>query len=153
MMLYPGALLSTNAHGLTFEPLAQTGTVSGLSSFFDLVVPTRDGMRVNANVSREPDHEQHVIAARIRSEEPIATASGARPLDVVPVAHLDFISDYFFDIRSASPNANFDNVSFFLNSIDLLAGDDSFIGLRNHRARHRTLERVEAQNRIFVERR
>ena len=38
MMLYPGSLLSTSAHGFTFEPLAQTGTVSGLSSFFDLVV-------------------------------------------------------------------------------------------------------------------
>jgi ABC-2 type transport system permease protein len=75
-------------------------------------------------------------------------------VDVVAVADLDFISDYFFELRAAAPaGADFGNVTFFLNAIDRLAGDESFIPLRARRARHRTLERVEAQTRAFVERR
>jgi ABC-2 type transport system permease protein len=75
-------------------------------------------------------------------------------VDVIAVADLDFISDNFFAIRSqAQANANFDNIVFFSNAIDLLAGDTSFIPLRNRRARHRTLERLETQTRNFMDRR
>ena len=35
--------------------------------------------------------------------------------------------------------------------IDILVGDESFVSLRNKRVRHRTLERVEAQTRRFIE--
>ncbi len=76
------------------------------------------------------------------------------PLNVVVVADLDFISEQFFQIREVAPgNLNFDNVTFFLNAIDSLLEDDSFIGLRSRRARHRTLEQVEAQTAEFIEQR
>ena len=76
------------------------------------------------------------------------------PVNVVIVADLDFISEQFFQIReTAAANLNFDNVTFFLNAIDSLVEDDSFIALRSRRARHRTLERVEAQTAEFVEQR
>ena len=50
-------------------------------------------------------------------------------------------------------NLNFDNVTFFLNAMDTLVGDESFVALRNRRVRHRTLARVEKQTRNFIERR
>jgi ABC-2 type transport system permease protein len=75
-------------------------------------------------------------------------------VDIVAIADIDFISDYFFNVRaSAPPSATFDNITFFLNAIDLIAGDDSFIALRSRRGRYRTLERLEAQSRTFVDRR
>ena len=67
---------------------------------------------------------------------------------------MDFISQQFFDIRAMGlGNLRFDNVSFFLNAIDYLVGDESFITLRNRRVKHRTLERVEGETRSFIERR
>ena len=48
-------------------------------------------------------------------------------------------------------NLNFDNVTLFLNAMAILVGDESFVALRNKRVRHRTLERVEAQTRQFIE--
>ena len=67
---------------------------------------------------------------------------------------LDFISEQFFQIREQAPGGlNFDNITFFLNAMDTLLGEDAFIDLRSRRARHRTLERVEAQTAEFIEQR
>ena len=76
----------------------------------------------------------------------------AKRINVIVVADVDFISDQFFQIREQAPaDLNLDNVTFFLNAIDLLAEDTAFISLRSKRGRHRTLERVEAQVRGFLD--
>jgi ABC-2 type transport system permease protein len=75
-------------------------------------------------------------------------------IDVIVVADLDLISDQFFQIRQiGAGNLIFDNVTFFLNAIDTLVGDDSFVALRSRRPKHRTLERVGAQTRRFIDQR
>jgi ABC-2 type transport system permease protein len=147
-------VLPLNVPNFTMEPLLETGRVSGTSSFFDLVRPTPAGLALNPSPAREPDTRQYVVAARVRSTMPIVGDPGARPIDLITIGDVDFISDAFFDIRAtAGPAARFDNITFFLNAIDLVAGDESFISLRDRRPQYRTLERLETQTRTFMERR
>jgi ABC-2 type transport system permease protein len=155
LLLFPGYLLPMESSLFSFEPLLQTGRLSGSSSFFDVVRPTPNGLALNMGLTREPDKRQYVMAAQVRSKqaEPQNSSAGT-PVNLVIVADLDFISDYFFDVRITAPvNVSFDNITFFLNSIDVIAGDQSFIALRSRHARHRTLERIEARTRTFLERR
>ena len=154
LLLYPGYVLQVESPDFTFEPLLQTGSVSGASSFFDVVSPTPNGMAINASLTREPDNRQYVLASRVRSKKPISTEPNARPVDIITIADIDFISDAFFNLRAmAQSTASFDNITFFSNAIDLLAGDESFIALRSRSSGHRTLERLETQTRTFMDRR
>jgi ABC-2 type transport system permease protein len=43
----------------------------------------------------------------------------------------------------------FDNVTFVMNAVDSLAGDDDYIELRKRRAQLRTLQRVEDRKKTF----
>ena len=170
VFLYPGFLLPVNDDdaGIEFEPLLRSGVVSGQSGYFTLVQQTFFGPSMVPNPTRQQDEQDFILAARVRSAGPTDSDTPPTesddtsespwvtegPLNLVVVADLDFISEQFFQIREVAPaNLNFDNVTFFLNAMDSLLEDDSFIGLRSRRARHRTLERVEAQTAEFVEQR
>jgi ABC-2 type transport system permease protein len=147
MVLYSGFLTPSDAAAFTFEPLLRTGSISGTVSYFQLLVPQPQGAVVNTQLLHEPDadKQEYVIAAHVKSK------TADHKVNAIVVADLDFVSDQFFDIRAqGAANVTFDNITFFLNSIDVLAGDESFVGLRRRRVRHRTLERVEAQTRTFV---
>ncbi|MDA2933918.1 Gldg family protein [Acidobacteria bacterium AH-259-D05] len=88
------------------------------------------------------------------SSQKDAPPTSPQPLNIIVIADLDFISEQFFLIRAQGPeNLNFDNVTFFLNAIDVLVGEESFLNLRNKRIQHRTLERVEQQTQNFIEER
>ena len=123
-------------------------------------------MSLNRNLPHRPDGGDYITAALIKGLAPnnqeaeiTSTDEGisdrktpaGQQLKVIIIADLDFISEQFFRIREQGPqNLNFDNVTFFLNSIDTLVGDESFVALRNKRVRHRTLRRFEAQTQTFV---
>ena len=65
-------------------------------------------------------------------------------INAIVVTDIDFISDIFFKIRrQGHEQFNFNNVSFVLNAIDTLAGDDSFVELRGHHRHHRTLTQID----------
>ena len=168
VFLYPGFLAPGDDPDVEFEPLLRTGVVSGHSGYFTLVQQSFFGPQINPNPVRQQDEDTFVLAAHVRvggepapgtpSSDPEAAGQSPwvteGPLNLVFVADLDFISEQFFQIRETGPaNLNFDNVTFFLNAMDSLLEDDSFIELRSRRARHRTLERVEAQTAEFVEQR
>ncbi|MDA1092515.1 MAG: Gldg family protein [Acidobacteria bacterium] len=169
VFLYPGFLRPGDDPEVEFEPLLHTGVVSGSSGYFTLVQQSYFGPQINPSPVREQDDETYVLAARIRKggdapaesaeSDPLDAASDSPwptdgPVNAVVIADLDFVSEQFFQIRETAPaNLNFDNITFFLNAMDALVEDDSFIALRSRRARHRTLQRVEAQTAEFVEQR
>lgn len=71
-----------------------------------------------------------------------------RGLDVVYVADIDLMMPAFLRIR-ARPGEDeeigwqFENVNFLLNIVDVLSGDDAYIGIRRRKPKHSTLRIVE----------
>ncbi len=160
VLLYPGTIGPSAAPGIEFTPLLKTGRTSGSFPYQQLVRRSLFGAQLARNLPYRPDAVDYIAAAHVRGaasgpagEGDGAAGDGART-NVIVVADLDFISDQFFEIRRIGPpNLNFDNVTFFLNSMDVLLGDESFVDLRNRRMRHRTLQRLEEQTRQFIEQR
>jgi len=152
-----------------FEPLLMTGRVSGRFAFSQMVQRSFFGVQMNRNLQHRPDDLEYTLAAHVwvpggeanddeateSGEGAEAEVSGARgSINVIVAADLDFISEQFFQIRAVGVgNLKFDNIPFFLNCMDILVGDESFIALRNKRVKHRTLARVEEQTRNFIEQR
>jgi ABC-2 type transport system permease protein len=149
VMLYPGHLQPADSAAYEFRPLVRTGRLAGTVSYFQLVSPSEQGPFLNVALQHQPDPEEQefVLAAEVRSN------AGAGRVNAIVIGDLDFIADQFFEMRAAGPSANFDNITFFLNAIDVLAKDEAFVQLRKRRGRHRTLERLEAQTRAFIEQR
>jgi gliding motility-associated transport system permease protein/gliding motility-associatede transport system auxiliary component len=180
VLLYPGAVDSAGKEGISYKPLLETGQFSGRFPYFQMVQRNFLGASLNRNLPHRPDGTSYTLAAEVQgaaSKPPEATkedptkAAGkddakgedgskdakpaeAKPLHAIFVSDVDFISEQFFEIRKLGPgNLDFDNVTFFLNAMDDLVGDNSFIGLRNRRVRHRTLARVEDQTQAYIEQR
>ena len=134
------------------EPAAEAETAGATEAE---VVAQADGeAATEAEAVAEADSPAEAAAeagspAAANAEEDAPEPAG--PVDVIVIADLDFISEQFFAIRQQAPGGlTFDNVTFFLNAMDTLLEDDSFIDLRSRRARHRTLERVEARTAEFI---
>lgn len=151
VFLYSGILKPSeeDEEAARFTPLLRTGADSGTTFWFRLVQQSIFGMQLATNLPHEPDDETHVVAARIASED-----DEENPVDAIVIADADMLGEQFFQLRRQGVEGlSFDNVTFLLNAVDRLAGDDSFIALRKRRRLHRTLETVEARTRSYEEER
>ena len=148
VLIYAGVLrpAEDSEAGTEFTPLLATGGDSGTTQWFRLVQNSIFGMQLASNLPHEPDEDLHVAAARVTSDDE------ENPVQAIVIADADMMGEQFFQLRRQGVgDLNFDNVTFLLNAVDSLAGDDSFIDLRKRRRRHRTLETVEARTRSYEE--
>ncbi|MEM1070402.1 MAG: Gldg family protein [Planctomycetota bacterium] len=152
LVLYGGTIEQVSSTKNEVSKLIQTGYESGLLQWEEFV--DEGGlnfftMQQTANPRRDPfrrvDSDAHTLAVRVEGE-------GDNGVNAIFVADIDMISDFFFQQRTLGDlDIAFDNVTFVLNAVDALAGDESFIELRSRRATHRSLVRFEEQTRDFLE--
>ncbi|MCY3554390.1 MAG: Gldg family protein [Gemmatimonadetes bacterium] len=177
VFIFPGRLQHTGSADFTFTPLVQSGTMSGLTAYSQLVQRNFFGgsQLVLTNIPRRASQNAYTVAGHVTGNAAGAVAGEAAagggaagtaaggaaagteenaPVNLVVVADVDFASQQFFDIRRMGAGGlHFDNVTFFLNLMDVLVGDESFIALRSKRVRYRTLETVERQTLAYTEQR
>jgi ABC-2 type transport system permease protein len=153
---FAGEIQPLKEPGVKFEPLLRTSPRSGVMEWDEFTEQSFDfshGFTPTVRI-KEPrphfvDQGRHVLAAHLTSEN-----DNPYKLNVVYVADVDLISDWFFVTRTLGElNLNFDNVPFVLNAVDVLAGDRTFLDLRKRRTELRTLTGVENQTAKFVEER
>ncbi len=168
LLFYPGSISPDNKEGFKFEPLLESGpdsvtydwddyiSTSGFMGGMSLADPTEKG------ISR--DQKSRVIAAHITGQADKGgdkAGEGAKKskfpeskspeINVVFVADMDMIANQFFAVRDKEIlNLKVDNVTFILNAIDDLAGDESLIALRSRQGTHRTLTTIEASTKTLV---
>ncbi len=178
--LFPGGIRGdreVSGAKLVRTPLVTTGSISGNTPWDSLVTRSVFGMQLNPNPRRYQTADAYALAMRVTGTLPPAANDEAgtdsesdaddgestgdenveepqaeRRINVIMVADVDSISETFFQLRrQGAEGLNFDNVTFALNCIDVLAGDESFVALRKHRPRHRTLARVDGLMEEFEE--
>jgi ABC-2 type transport system permease protein len=158
VLLFPGLLRPRSGAGPEFTPLLRTDNRGGTINWSEIAQQGMFGISgINPNRRHFPSGTAYTLAARLKGT-PAADSSkkAEKPaaIHVIAIADLDLISEQFFEMRRRKiENLDFDNVTFVLNCVDALAGDEGFVGLRKRRATHRTLLRVEAQSKQFIEQR
>jgi ABC-2 type transport system permease protein len=170
VMLFPGLLRAKGASP-DFTPLLRTNDTGGTIGWSEATQQSFMGISgINPNRRHFPTGAAYTVAARVQgppATEPAKPEAAKKEgdkekkdeakkpdLHVIAIADLDLISEQFFELRRRKiENLELDNVTFILNCIDVLAGDEAFIPLRTHRLKHRTLERLEAQTKNFIEER
>ena len=162
LMFYPGSIRKSVDSQFDFQPLVSLGTQSGKTPWDRLTMTPKQQTRVidprtgrmsvrseaassqitgedlivfNPDVQKYLDEEDYVVAARV-------TGEGKKKLDVVVIADLDFLSEIYYSQEQAL-DEKLDNLSLLQNAIEILAGNEGFVALRNRRATPRTLEQLE----------
>ncbi len=168
LLPYPGSIEPTPDSNLRFVKLIQTGNVAGTIPYDDLMAyEASEPARLQ---TKQVLRGRQVLAARIRGQLEQEDDSNAadegssnddkaknnqpkeakKGINVVYVADMDLLAPVFFSLRARPDEMSeirwrFENVTFVLNLIDELSGDDAFVAVRNHKPRHATLRLVEIQ--------
>jgi ABC-2 type transport system permease protein len=159
---FPGSIASLNASKLRFTPLVRTGFDTSTVAYSEMLEMSPMGPGgLNPDRRHIPSGLQFVLAARITGELPAEPAAPAAkkdaapkspattPINVVVVADIDMLHDAFFRLRDQGEipelgvHFKFDNVTFVLNVLDSLAGDNRFIEIRKRSPAHRILKRID----------
>jgi ABC-2 type transport system permease protein len=167
---FPGCVQKRYTSELKFTPLVNTGTKTGTERFADIMQMSPFGPRgINPDRPKIATNVSYCLAAHIQGnvklppsiEEPFKEAEGKKDakkagkkpieatINVVLATDIDMLTHPFFALRQQGDmpeigvHFRFDNVTFVLNILDELAGDDRFVEIRKRRPAHRMLARVE----------
>jgi ABC-2 type transport system permease protein len=160
MLMFPGSLKQPEPEEREFAliPLLTTSANSGTLAWDEVVAPTdRPHLQLRPGRAYLASPEEYTLAGRVVGQVPVDRLPEDRPrgapqpeLNLIVVADLDIISDGMFQFRQARDRElDFDNVTFVLNCVDSLAGDESLIPVRSRRPVYRTLGRIEAEQAQF----
>ena len=144
---FPGAVVKDDKADVGWKPLARTTTRSGTIEV-EQVMGNRGDMRQLRAFEKQGSDSMVLAVAIERKPAPAVDGQPAesRPIRAVVVADIDLLDGRIFGLRNRPDEVfglDFDNVTFALNVLDSLAGDDRFIGIRKRKPKHRTLERIE----------
>ena len=167
MFLYTGAIRKEeNRDDLKITDLISTRESSGRISFEDVQGQMRGGSAspTQLQVLQGPPIGPQVIGVQIESAKPADAAktdeakegetkdSSATPrgMKVVYIADIDCMLPIFSEIRKRPEqyeeiDFRFQNVTFVLNVVDVLAGESRYPEIRRHEPQHSTLAEFEAQ--------
>ncbi len=152
---FPGRLRSRELpNGPAFQPLLRTDETGGLLRYNEVITRGLLGTTLRPDRRYVPGNQGYTLAARVQGK-PTGSSEGSAAMDVVLIADLDLISNSFFDMRRKPVESldflDFDNVTFILNCVDILAGDETFLDLRKKRPEFRTLTRLEEESKGFID--
>ena len=148
MLLYAGVIIPVKDSGLKFTPLIKTGSMAGTIPQSEINSVQQSGLSRAAEIQ---------IRRGKTSDEPLILAGliegpggDSRPMKVVYVTDIDCMSRTFVDIRNRPPmlediNFQFQNITFVLNAIDVLAGELRYPEVRRHIPTYSTLKLVESK--------
>lgn len=155
MMFYPGTIKPREGSKLKFEPLLRSSPNSVTYEWDEYISSGSPfgGMMLVVPPPKDPalDQTSPVIAARITGPAP-GGGEKSPSINVVFVAEMDMIANPFFFIREKEWNGlKLDNITFVLNAVDELAGEEALLALRGRQSQLRTLTTVEASTDAFKE--
>ena len=147
---YAGYVQPARGAKLKFRDLIVTGNAGRMEE--KVVNPQNPEL---ANTKRGGDNSQFVLATEILGGQELTelpeNVDQLKPdkkyTNVIYVADIDVLADLFVELRDNpirnSVQYRFQNMSFVLNTIDALAGENIYQDIRNRRERHVTLKVVE----------
>ena len=150
--LFAGAISPATGAATQFVPLVQTGRQTGYVAYDEILQRNFLGSSLNQRRRQIPTQQTYTLAAAITGAAPPAgdaSSQPAQPVKVVLVSDIDMLYSVFFAIRARGTSEvdpisyQFDNVTFVLNTLDYLAGDERFIDIRKRRPAYRTLTSLE----------
>ncbi len=178
LLLYPGSITKAEDSKLDFEQLVITGSensgtiqASALqrgrpsNSMFGRVRSSSSYI-LAARVHGTHTDEDSLLSEALLEDQADATKESAEESDAdsekpedkpaeinaVVVSDIDWILPDFFAIRE-SGDGDFlpatQNVTFILNLIDALAGDDRFLNIRKRTRKHRTLSKIDDATKTY----
>ena len=161
---YAGYLAPVSNSKLEFNPLVNTSIQTGKVAVTDLIRGQSNPQQLA--IDRGAANQQFVAAASIvgkQKDAPLpsdidAVETSIDKTNVIYVADVDLMSDYFVSKRDF-PIENgieyrYQNMSLVSNIIDSLAGEKTYLAIRNRKVEHVTLVEIEktyevSMNRVF----